>query len=217
MLTLKPMTNHLPCFILCAGEARRFDGVFKQLLPVGAGETFLGRIVRQAGNRARTPIIVTHHEKMFDTFPDVDFLLPIQKRWTCETLLSVIDSQMLQYRNIVLLGDVVYSKDSMDRIFRHQSPVAFWGNEWEIYALMFRQNGLSSLRRAIDAAVAWEGPGKGKLRRVWQVYYGLPQGDAFDKELLEYVGCEDYTRDIDTPDDYKAWLSKSKTRLDDLP
>jgi hypothetical protein len=213
--TLRPRTEWAPCFILCAGDAIRIKGACKQLLDVGNGETILARIVRQVKARGGTPVIVTHNLTIVDAFPEEMRLIPAKRRWTCETLGSLLGLSVVQYCNVVLLGDVIYSKDAMDRIFRVNEPAVFFGNEWEIYALFFRRDGLPNLVKAVEKATAWGGEGKGKLRRVWQALYGLPQGDAFEEDLIEYVGSGDYTTDIDTKREYYVWLIKSKGRLDD--
>lgn len=213
---MKPRTNWLPCFILCAGGATRIRGLPKQLLLVDDKETILGRIIRQTKTRGGTPVIVTHNQLILNAFPDIQAAIPSKRRWTCETLQCILESNTLQYHNLVFLGDVIYSRDLMDRVFRYDlMPNVFWGNQWEIYALSFRKDGLPTLKSAVQAAIDWDGEGKGKLRRVWQALYGLPQGDAYDKDLIQHVGQDDYSGDVDTLRDYRIWLIKSKGRLDD--
>lgn len=205
-----------PVFILCAGEAQRIGKlVFKQLLRVESGESILARMIRQVKTRGGTPIIVSHKDVFFEIFPDEWNFAPVAHRWVCETLESVIAHHFVQAHNIVLLGDVIYSRATMDRIFEAKAPTAVFGNEWEIYAITFQKGRVSFLQEAIRKAIKWEGEGKGKLRRVWQALYGLPQGDAFDKELLQHISSEDYTQDIDTWREYKIWRNKGHIRLDE--
>jgi hypothetical protein len=204
----------VPAFILCAGDAERIEKAHKQLLQVEEGETILGRIIRQVESREGTPVIVSHNWDILNCFPDAQRIVPSARRWTCETLQSILGYASEDY-NIILLGDVIYSKTTMDRIFEARSPTAVFGNEWEIYAITFQRGGVPFLQEAIRKAIEWEGEGKGKLRRVWQALYGLPQGTTYDKELLRHIGSEDYTQDIDTWTEYKTWRNKGHIRLDE--
>jgi hypothetical protein len=206
-----------PALILAAGEASRIGGICKQLLPASPGETILGRIIRQSYFRHWHPIIVTHNKEILGAFPRERRLIPARRRWTAETLRHSLS--WASDGGLFLLGDVVYSRDLFDRLDRQEGALTFFGNEWEIYAIKMGRDGFHLLLNACDKAIWQESgtPGKGKLRRVWQAYVGLPLGDAFDKDMIEYVGSGDYTMDIDTTRDYTAFCNERNSRLDDLP
>jgi hypothetical protein len=228
--------------ILCAGKASRFDGVPKQILPAGNGETFISRIVRQVRQRNGRPIVVTDREVIRKSggAPSYD---PGPTDYVVETLAGTV--HLWGKRTHVLLGDVCYSRDCMDRIFRFDGEIAVWGNLWEIYALSFWIDYRNPILEAVDLVLSEQvaptiseilytttgetftpyipsaDPGRGKLRRLYQALAGIPFGSAIEhknsREVLHYVGSGDYTRDVDTLEDYANFRSEVLWggRLDD--
>lgn len=231
--------------ILAAGEQARWEmdrhPFYKQLLDVG-GETIIGRAARQCHDRKIETAVITQHlpiQKALygDVAKDVisvAFYKPAARRWTVEMLLSTYN--LWQKRTIVLLGDVIYPRAVMDRIFAPQTQeLKVFGNEYEIYALSFigqeiyhpitRQGGVfftdifDSLNAAVFHAQCGTSPGGGKLRKFYQIYCDLdPDSDETEDEVLDRVGLQDYTQDVDARKDYIQLQNKvvKAGRLDDL-
>jgi len=222
-------------FILCAGEARRFNGVHKQLLQI-RNECILERIIRQCRDRGIEPTVVSHHE----VFRNVDcrLIVPEVHRYTDETFLST--QYLWNERTIILLGDVVYSKFAMDMVFADCKPVRVFGDQWEMFAVCFAESHwvkvVSALEHAIDVAVETGVNGQGKIRKFYQSLCGLPlDTNTAEKEVEIYqndhlrVGSypydtifyyvDDWTQDVDSHEDYTALLRQKvgQNVLDDLP
>jgi hypothetical protein len=130
------------------------------------------------------------------------------RRWTVETLYN---SPWGGDRTIVLLGDVVYSRPLMDRIFACNDSVRVYGHLYEIFAVVFGEAGYQRVRGALYRAIEHaEAGGPGTLRKLYQALRGVDlDDDSIEDELLGYVDyMQDYTRDVDTPDDYADLLDK---------
>ena len=198
--------------ILAAGQQVRWEKEnpfgyrFKQLLPVGE-ESIIARIVRQCREREVEPLVVTHKKEIVQA-TDARHHIPVRNRWTVETLLcSPLDGN----RTVVLLGDVVYSKTVMDRIFRYKGYIRVFGSEFEIFAISFSRPVSFHVRHALKEAIEHaESGGKGKLRKFYQAYCGLDMNsDHMETAVMSRVYyLEDYTRDIDSARSYKELLNK---------
>jgi len=205
--------------ILAAGEQVRWKMTeppyHKQLLDVG-GETIIERIWRQCRARGTEPAVITHKPELF---AQILYKKPERRRWTVETLLSTYD--LWQERVIVLLGDVVYSRAVMDRIFApHQEPLKVYGNQYEIYAASFNEpynKIVNTLEDAIVHAESGIARGGGKLRKFYQAYCGLNMtGNERENKVLNWV--DDYTQDVDNSGEYVILLNIVRNGiLDDLP
>lgn len=216
--------------ILAAGEQKRWEMseplYYKQLLDVG-GETIIARIERQVIQRGFFPRRITIHRELEDPWS----YRPEYHRWTVETLLSTY--YLWQSCTVVLLGDVIYSRATMDRIFKpHNQKLKVFGNEYEIYALSMVDDALekkymdfgdvyfvnmtTALKASISHAESGVAKGGGKLRKFYQAYCGLNMtGNAIEWNVLHKV--DDYTHDVDNPEDYAALLKKIKDgTIDDL-
>jgi hypothetical protein len=222
------MGNLIPtCLILCAGKATRLQGAMKQLLPVPGPrrECFLTRIIRQTRQRGGLPQIVTNRGILHRLAhsADVSVINPGETDYTCETLSLTV--HQWKERTIILLGDTIYSASVMDSIFTIDDPCSVWGNEWEIYAISFKKTVWLDVLSAIDtvlanAALPLGDPGAGKLRRFYQAYCGIPFGSSLEKEprsVLQYVHPGlDYTRDVDTPEDWISFNMEIQGGIDDI-
>ena len=171
--------------ILCAGEQTRWGDPNnpKQLVDVG-GEPLLARIVRQCRRAGHEPVIVTHDERLLLS---EKVYTPGKRRWTIETLLST--RFMWDDRTVVLLGDVIYTRDALDKILASRELFQVFGRKelryrlvgryYEIFALSFDQTQAGrvedTLKRAVhmkeDGQISW-----GKLRVLYEMWCGLPLG-----------------------------------------
>jgi choline kinase len=158
--------------------------------------------------RGHIPLVVTHD-------PEIgmgeEWGKPHARRWTAETLQST--EQLWRERTIVLLGDVVYSRDCMDRIFREPAEFMVFGHEYEVFAFVFRIGVWEQMKLALEMAVKHaEQGGPGKLRTVYQAFCGLEMGGNATEEKHWHRICyvQDYTMDVDTPEDWDILLRKVK-------
>lgn len=198
--------------ILAAGEQVRwelenpFGYRFKQLLPVGS-ESIIARIVRQCRERRVEPLVVTHKKEIAQA-TDAPYHIPVKNRWTVETLLH---SPLNKRRVIVLLGDVIYSKSVMDRIFKYRGHIRVFGSEYEIFAISFSRSVLINVQHGLRKAIQHaENGGPGKLRKFYQAYCNLDlDSDCMETAIMSRVYyMEDYTQDVDSARSYKELLNK---------
>jgi len=203
-----PLLDDTLPIILAAGDQSRWEqdhdlGVsHKQLIDI-AGEKLIDRIVRQCRDRGREPLIITHHQAIVEAV-DASYCPVVSRRWTCDTLLH----SPWGWRTIVLLGDTLYSRTVMDRIFA--AP--------EIYGLVFTREVYIQIIEALTAAIRHaEKGGPGKLRKFYQAYCGINlETNKMESEVLDWVcNVSDYTTDFDTPDDYHNFITHRLEWLDD--
>jgi hypothetical protein len=207
--------------ILAAGEARRFKGIDKQLLPVG-DETIINRIVRQVKDRGSTSNIVTTNDEIIRSTRDtnVSYIRPMSSETVCDTLRSAESSWSVINRTIVLLGDVVYSKQLMNTIFGLKGELRVVGNTWEIFALSFSDEThvqdriLEYLNKAHKTHPA-------KLRTFYRLYCGFePDVKVYEGQPLEnkvFVWSNDWSNDMDSWEKYQTFVKEvvKTNKLDD--
>jgi hypothetical protein len=200
--------------ILCAGEQTRWGDVYnpKQLVDVG-GEPLLFRTIRQVRRWGQEPVIVTHDERLRVSQRSFE---PTGRRWTVETLFWT--HPLWEDRTVVLLGDVIFTNDALDRIMACRAPLQIFGRKelrhrlvgryYEIFGLSFdrgeHQRIKDVLQRAIDWVVGTGAPNGGKLRSFYELYCGLPL-DQYQHENEVFYPIEDWTEDIDAPEDYQQF------------
>lgn len=189
-------------FILAAGDAHRFNGTLKQLLEV-RGETLLARQIRQVRARGGSPAVVGHAPQIRDHawMSDCPFIEPVARRWTAETFYSTREFWSGQTR--ILLGDCIYSKQTMDRIFTHELMVSWFGDMAESYAFTFSNTYepqvLEALERVIEGASRGENPGK--IRSFYGTLCGVPE-EMWYYHFPATRHVIDYTRDFDSRQDW---------------
>ena len=188
--------------VLAAGAHERWSGQRAKQLVAIANELLLERTQRQAGDNC---IVVTH-------LPAIQrhsraYFIPENHRWTVETLLSTKCKR--GDRTVVLLGDVVYSDEAMARILAFDGPVAVFGCQWEIFAVSFSAKAQFAVEAALTVALvdAHQG-GRGKLWEFYRAFCGFPLAEPIlEGEIFQFI--TDYTDDIDTVQEYYAFLDKN--------
>ncbi len=201
--------------ILAAGEQTRWgdNGRPKQLVDIG-GEPLLVRLVRQCRERGHEPVVVTHDDRL--KLSQRTFA-PAARRWVVETLLFT--RELWEPRTVVLLGDVVFTEEAIDKVLACRSPMQVFGRKelrwrlvgryYEIFALSFdracHQRIGWTLDKSIEEALRRPGPLAGKLRTFYEVYCGLDLG-SFQHEDEVFYPIEDWTEDIDAPEDYQQFV-----------
>lgn len=193
-------------FILCAGKSTRFNGVTKQLLPLNNNETILGRIIKQTKNYNTS--VVTRNSKIIDFCTgQTDIILPSKYAKTCESALST-ENKWCNGHNIILLGDVVYSKSTIDKILSDTSNLIFFGDMAETYAISFFNKEWASNALYVGSLCSY-----GKLRHAYRRAVGLLCNDHYTREELEKCPYFEYiddfiTRDCDTEQEYKQLIKE---------
>lgn len=182
----------------------------KQLVDIG-GETLLMRIVRQCREQDHEPIIVTHDERLKISKQSFE---PQARRWTVETLLSTCE--LWEDRTVVLLGDVIFTDEALHKIMLNRAPIQVFGRKelryrlvgryYEIFAISFdcnqHQQIVDTLQEVlVDASTREDG---GKLRTFYEMYCGLPLRSYQHEDIIFYP-IEDWTEDIDAPEDYEQF------------
>lgn len=181
----------------------------KQLVDIG-GEALLARLVRQCRERDHEPVIVTHDERL--NLSEKSFV-PAARRWTVETLLST--RELWKDRTIVLLGDVIFTEEALDKIILNRSLIQVFGRKelryrlvgrhYEIFALSFDRSQHRQINDTFREILAREpAKGGGKLRAFYEKHCGLPFGSNQHEDVVFYP-IEDWTEDIDEPEDYEQF------------
>lgn len=181
--------------ILAAGKAVRIGGIQKQLIRPFGTWSIIGRIDRMVRERGYVPTVVSN---------DMDRAFrPQHSTYTVDTLLST--KELWGFKTVVLLGDVIYSNDLLDRVFRCQHLCVF-GHEFEIFAVTFVPEDWEIVEAALKKASRWPG----KLRTFHQALTGVEMGgSAHSNEYWSRV-CyvSDYVMDIDREEDLIALREK---------
>ena len=201
--TLKPLLNlpytTMKIFILCAGNASRFTGIQKQLLPIGE-TTILGR--QLSFLRDYDVYVVTHHDEIADYARvfGANIINPESHTNICDSAYSTY-SEWCE-TNVILLGDVIYSKVVMNQILLCREPMKFFGNVYEIFALTFTN--IEIAERALRLGIKTP---YGKLCHAYRSFIGAPIDRQETPKLLrsetyfQYIDCR-ITRDCDTTNQY---------------
>lgn len=195
--------------ILAAGEARRFNGVKKQLLRLEDGYTIISRIIKQCQIRGVEPFVITHDAEIGCVCQS--WYIPPKHSVTCETLLST--KPLWNERTIVLLGDVVYSKKTMDIIFNSNKGLRYFGDIYDIMAITFVKRYNNRLERALIDAIKFN---NGKLRFSYRSLIGVPMGKEQTEQQLRddeyFCYIDDWTHDVDMPSQYQAVIREQVKR-----
>jgi hypothetical protein len=117
--------------IPCAGRSTHWGeylGVEKQLAPIQhTGETILGRTVNLLKDRGIEEIfIITHKSEFREALSGVTFITPYKRDYLSDTLMA--SEGVWGESNVVLLGDVFFSRGAMQQIVDYQFPMTFFGH-----------------------------------------------------------------------------------------
>jgi hypothetical protein len=176
---------------------------YKQLLPVG-DETIIGRTYRMASEYSDNVISICEGEFLKE-FPKGTTIASLREP-TGTLLHGIWETRPMWYvedRNIFLLGDVVYSEDTLNRILSDTDLFTIYGrlgeNKYtgkeagELFSLSFFGNQWKH-RMLLDLRNI-----SGKLWNLYEV-----MGDEFFRPV------DDYTDDINSPEGYQKWYKTLK-------
>lgn len=193
--------NNTTVIILAAGNAIRFGGTRKQLLPIGT-TTILQRIVNQTKHHCCCPTVIAKDNEIIAAAMSygAKVYLPTESAATCETMLSTWE--LWNDRTVILLGDVVYSDDTINKIFSYSGEFTVFGNTWELFAVSFSREKMRDVCKSLDVASHYK---LGKLRYMYKDYVGLSLNSK-EKEGSApgpfFVYIKDWTMDVDMQDEY---------------
>lgn len=189
--------------ILCCGEQSRFgqENTLKQLL-VFDNERLLDRTIRQC-NAYGNPIVVTKNPQLMDV--EAEIFTPLKHRWTCETILNT--AELWDERTIILLGDVRYTDDCIDKIFKFNGEMQFFTDTIDFFAISlsgrYRDELEYQLIKTLANSVKQTTP-----VRLLHLYRTMDLPEHYCTLI------EDETCDFDKPHEYIDFLNgKSKNRL----
>ena len=183
-------------FILASGEQVRFEGSELKQLLILKGQSIIRRIQKQF--EIYYPVWgITCHEEI--TGEVCEFITPEKHRWTVETLKST--AKYWTDRTIVLLGDVIFTENAVDKIVMYKGDFQIFADGGEIFALSFTDK--VGVLNAIDKAIKHaKNGGRGKLWELYRAYCGIDlDSHEIDENLRTLI--TDNTMDIDCLHDYK--------------
>lgn len=199
-------------FSLCAGKQVRFTKVYfppKPTIVIG-DEMLIGRVTRQLKERGYPLSVVARDVYLLGLSEKFGFkyFTPTARRWTIESFLSTREEW--KGRTTILLGDVFYTEETLDRIIDSQAPIAFFGDAQEVYAITFDRRSVMKRLLARTILDAEAGKCKGTLRNLYSNMTGTPYGEGIHKSKKLWFDVSDKTCDFDLPRD----MGKAKRRTD---
>ncbi len=176
--------------ILAAGTQQRWgEKPIKQLLTIN-DTTILERIVKYTKG-----IVVTRNQELISRFYPA-IIQPDKYQYTSETLLSTL--VWWEGRTVILLGDVIYSHNILDKIMQCQDKFRVFGNEWEIFALSFCSHIRIKDMLELTIKQAERGEVKGTLRNFCNNYFDVVGSIHHLANFENICHMTDYTNDVDS-------------------
>lgn len=198
--------SKIKTFILCAGNQERFDGFkFPKQLLIFDDETLIARTIRQIrkiGLAFRSVFIVTHLDGIFEQYANV--IVPANRKTTCHTIMSTVEHWGgidHDGRIVILLGDVRYSDDAMEKIYSFDGPIGVFTDTGDIFALSF-----VTKESFVNQMIATIRHNRSHIIPIREWY------EAYRSEV-ETIIIADETQDFDRPyeyDDFNRGYSKNR-------
>lgn len=196
--------------ILAAGDGSRwYNNDRPKQLALIRGKPIIQRTIDLVG--ICNSVVITHDA---DIQVEVDeFFIPAKREWTVDTFLST--KELWSGRTVVLLGDVIYSPESIWTILSCSDDVAVFGGkdrpgkDDEIFGVSFNTIGKNRVNAALSVALQdARANGRGKL---WEFYRALCGRDLrmhyIDGSIFHSI--DDYTDDIDDLGQYEQFLQSN--------
>lgn len=193
--------------ILAAGEATRWNGGEPKQLLVIEGRRLIDRTILQFSPYGEVHV-VTSNDSIMECVGGRAFT-PKRNGTTAETLYSA--RGLWGKRTVVLLGDVAYTKDAVQKIVDYDGELTFFTDCHDIFAISFSWNRLEKMLIACAIAAQEEG-------RLWQVYQncgGFPDWPPpIDPQPMLTTLIGDETQDFDIVENYMEFIhGKFKNRI----
>jgi len=196
-------------FVMAQGEGSRWrehtyvdlPSKFKQLTPLG-DETIITRTLRQIKS---CPDVTVIADGYFAAYMPQDVKL-VYFRFPGSLLFGIQQTiKWMDDRNIILLGDVVYSNSLIEKILSSEEGYMIHGRKngnpvtgkkaRELFALVVSHHFIPVLDQQINNCLV-----ANKNAKLWDLYTRI------NTPLL----VDDYTDDLDSPEEYLQFWSKLK-------
>ncbi len=194
-------------FVLCAGESVRFDGTQpKQLLEFN-GIPILHRTLEKTLARGFVDTVIVTHDRRL-VIENASSFDPTPRRGsTCESLLSTGHLWRGFERVVVLLGDVYYTENALDKILYVEKDFCVYSDRQDIFGMSFSAASAPGIKVAIRSVLD-DPNGPHNHGRLWELYrswHRLPINCGLPLEetrgaTFEPIG--DATQDFDCMADY---------------
>lgn len=191
--------------ILAAGTQTRWNvSVHKNIPPIKQlvevdGEVLIERIQRQFPDS----IVVTkindikkHSHKWFT---------PEHNSVTIATLFSTRD--LWENWTTILLGDVAYGEDTIEKISSQKEELMFYGDKGEIYAMKFTLKASWDIMQGISNILA-SPIFERKYGKLWNLYRILNKTDFRTHIIKDYFTRVSDCTDFDNQDQYIKYASR---------
>jgi hypothetical protein len=145
-------------FLMANGSATRFPGRCKHTVDIG-GEPLIARTIRQLSSYPAPVYLVTHKPEIIAHANGCGIINPGPTRTLAESILST--EPKWTNRNIILLGDVVFTHQAISTIFSCDT-LRFIGSDHrdrikpqdERYALVFTKRDIPAVKDACNTLIA---------------------------------------------------------------
>lgn len=185
--------------ILAGGDATRYGFKTKALLSIG-NETILERQVRQARRYCENIFVVTKQGEIIKKCDElrIPIIFGFENASTQRAIFNTSDKWV--DRTHILWGDVIFSKDAVDKVFTVPG-LRFFGSvkQREGFAWSFD---IEYVPRVLDSLAVTD-------FNEWQFYRYLC-GCPLEEEKYEdkiFYDIDDWTTDIDNPAQYVIFLT----------
>jgi len=195
--------------ILAAGAQTRWNSTegkglpdIKQLIEV-KGEILIERIQRQFPGSiviTKNRIISGHSKMVFNpefneiTISTLFCTQPLWKDWTT-----------------VLLGDVLYGEDTIQKLHLQEDKLMFYGNKKEIFAMKFHKDLMVEMLMSINTIINSKFFEK-KFGKLWNLYRFFNGKDYRVHEIDKFFTFVFDCRDFDTKAQYVKYAKEHKIR-----
>lgn len=186
------------------------------------GKPIVLRVVLQVKNRGYVPIVLTKFPQVVEAvggecacyWPPPWVNLDNLSEWYYERpvggLLDSIPIWNLGGRTTLLCGDTAYPPEALDKILADDSPISFWGNCDEIFAITFLPEQAERLTKAIDESLRTDKT----IAHLWTTYRalcGFPlRAHRFEDVIWKELGRKTYLFDFDSVEKYEKWLENNQ-------
>ena len=198
-------------FILCAGDGSRWNnylGIPKQLIQFNC-ESLLARAARMLGEEGIDDFICVSNDRRLQ-LPGIVHFHPEKHNCLAETILAT--RHLWTSRTIFLLGDVYFTRRSVNSISRYRGELGVFGRPWasklidcthgELFAMSFSAEAAAFVTRAAEEVARLVVHGaRGNLWDVYHTLSDLPLNSGRAESRIFQI-VDDITNDFDRPSDY---------------
>ncbi len=190
-------------FILASGNAERWNGKIKQLVPI-RGEPLLLRTMGMLEGYDYK--ILTHREEI-QVICKERYLVPEHREKLLSTVLSSVPSWEGEDEVCFLLGDVIFTRKALTQILAPiDKSFQFYGSLDENFAFRFNIHWYDRVKEYCQKIIS-----SSRLGTSWELYRSMAE-IPLDKEWTDCwfrTLILDRTDDIDYPTDYESKMASN--------